>query len=114
VSVDSDVIVCGGVDLFPIPSEDRVPFQLLIRYQTRRRTDQKHIYSSDKVPRGSEVPVFVAYNLFTLRANAVIYDERLETLKASGNVVVERPDGTTQRSESISIKIGNGEATPLP
>jgi hypothetical protein len=114
LSTDSDVIFCGGVDLFPVPSEDKVPFQVLIRYQTRRRTDQGHVYSSDKVPRGLEVPVFVAYNLFTLRANAVVYDEPRETLKATGKVVVERPDGTTQRAESMTIKIANGEGTPLP
>lgn len=110
----ADVITCGGDDFFPVPSEDNVPFQLLIRYQTRRHRNQAFIYNSDEVPRGLEVPVFVAYNLFTLRAESVTYSVPSRALTATGNVVLENANGSTQHFDSITFKIENGGATPVP
>jgi lipopolysaccharide assembly outer membrane protein LptD (OstA) len=70
------------------------------------------MYDSEWIP-GRKFPVFVAYNLFTLHADFVSYDEEGKTLKATGNVIVERTDGTTQRADSMSFRLENGLATPL-
>jgi hypothetical protein len=56
----------------------------------------------------------VAYNLFTLQADHIVYDVQRSTLEAMGDVVVENADGTTQRADSMTFKIENGEATLLP
>jgi hypothetical protein len=62
---------------------------------------------------GVEIPVFVAYNLFTLRADRVVYDVQSRTLEATGNVVAENADGTIQRADSMKFRVENGEAIPL-
>jgi hypothetical protein len=103
---------CGGLDLFAVPSEDGVPFQLFIDYPGRQRSDQGNVYGNKKLE-GFKTPVFVAYNLFTLQADDVVYDVSGRVLKATGNVVVENADGATQRADSITLKIENGQATPL-
>jgi hypothetical protein len=109
-----DVVICGGEDSFAVPSEDETPFELDIRYQTRRHGEQgSPEYSSEEVPQGHEVPVFLAYNLFTLRAQKVVYDTRLQTLTATGDVVAERSDGTTMRGNSARFRIENGAAIQL-
>jgi len=119
---------CGGLDMFPLPSEDGA-FQLLIRFGNRKPTDSGYVYSApvdlSALPEPSYVyrngrnpptlgpPVFVAYNLFTLRADHVIYDERNRTLRAKGNVVVAQADGATQRADSMIFKLENGQASLL-
>jgi hypothetical protein len=103
---------CGGFDFFAVPSEEGVPFQLLIDYPSRQRADRANVYRSRR-HQGLQNPVVVAYNLFTLRADEVIYDVRSRTLRATGDVVVEGVDGTTQRGDSMTFKIENGEAIPL-
>ena len=121
---------CGGLDVFPRPSEDGAAFQLLIRFGTRKPTDSGYVYSAgvdfSVLPEPSYVyrsghapptlgpPVFVAYNLFTLRADHVTYDEKNQTLHANGKVVAANEKGETQRSESMTYRVENGEATPLP
>jgi hypothetical protein len=121
---------CGGVDVFPLPSEDGAAFQLLIRFGTRNPTDSGYVYSApwdfSAIPEPSYVyrsgrnpptlgaPVFVAYNLFTLRAEHVVYDEKNRTLQANGKVVVINEHGETQRADSMTFRVENGEATALP
>jgi hypothetical protein len=121
---------CGGMDLFLLPSEDGVAFQLLIRFGTRKPTENGYAYSApvdfSVVPEPSYVyrsgrnpptlgtPVFIAYNLFTLRADHVTYDEKNQTLHANGKVVVVNEKGETQRADSMNFRIENGEANPVP
>ena len=120
---------CEGIDLFPIPSKDNVPFQLSIQYSTRRPTDrgceysglkisvrpidQGDKYSSLKTPADLRIRLFVAYNLFTLQADHVVYNEQGRTLEATGNVVATNADGATHHADSMTFKIENGEATRL-
>jgi hypothetical protein len=110
---DESQDACGGLDSFRVPSDDGVPFELFIDYPVRQRADRGNVYSSRDLP-GLKIPVLVAYNLFTLRAERVVYDVQGRTLDATGKVVVERADGTTQSAESMALKIESGEATPLP
>jgi hypothetical protein len=110
---DDGVRMCAGLDSFPVPSEG-VPFQLVIQYQTRRIVDNVYAYNvSNRLP-DSKMPVFVAYNLFSLQADNVEYDPQSRTLKATGNVIEEGAYGATHNAGSMSFKIGSGEGIPLP
>jgi hypothetical protein len=129
---------CGGWDSFPVPSEDGVPFEIFVRFQSGHTIDHKEVYSTRKpltgveipplgqpipddwpahsrvISAGIEIPVFVAYNLFTLRADKVVYDVPGRTLEATGNVVADNANGATQLAHSMKFRIENGEAIPLP
>jgi lipopolysaccharide export system protein LptA len=56
----------------------------------------------------------VAYNLFSLQADHVVYNVKFRTVEAIGNVVVVNESGATQRAESMTLRIKNGQAIPLP
>jgi Carboxypeptidase regulatory-like domain len=100
-----------GEEFLPAPSKDGVPFQLYVRYTKRASNGNTLDYSGENNPH--EDSVFVAYNLFSLRADHVIFDVERKTLRASGSVVVSDGTGTTQRAESIDLSIENGRTTPL-
>lgn len=99
---------CGGRDYWPIPSKDRIPFDLFVRYGHRHRSASGNTYNSD--PRG---PVFVAFNLFTLAADSVVYNTRDQTIQASGNIIVADGSGKTQHADAAEFKLEDGQATPL-
>lgn len=111
---DDGVRDCGGVDTFPVASQDNVPFDLFIQYETRMPTDGGYTYNGGAPLADSQGAVFVAYNLFTLEADRVVYDVQRRTLEGTGNVVVENADGTTRHANSMTFKIENGEAILLP
>ncbi|HYL45514.1 MAG TPA: hypothetical protein VEU52_00670 [Candidatus Limnocylindrales bacterium] len=118
VDVEEATDSCGGWKLFSAPSQDGVPFQLLINYPSRPLTESGTVYTSRSV-QDFKTPVFVAYNLFTLQADRVTYDEKTRTLEASGNVVAFNEKGEiastnmVQTAESMTFRIANGEATRL-
>ena len=99
----------AGSDVYPIPSPDDAPFELYIRYDVRTPTADAIAYDG-----ASTIdPVFVAYDLFSLRADHVIFDGKNHTLMASGNVVVEAENGTEQHSDRLAFRFENGHATPI-
>jgi len=100
-----------GEEFLPAYSMDGLPFQLYVRYTRRASIDGSLDYRGEKSPH--EDPVFVAYNLFSLQADHVIFNAKRKTLEASGNVFVSDESGTTQRAESVSLKMEDGHATPL-
>ena len=106
-SVPADYSPCQASHVFAAPSADGTPFQIYIRCLAQWKTDRGYRYGA------AHNPVFVAYNLFTIRADHVAYDEQNRTLAATGNVVVQNVDGSSQRADSMTFKIENGEATPL-
>jgi hypothetical protein len=110
---DRGEIVCGGRDRFPIPSNDDIPFELFIRFRTRRNSDTGFVYNTGRDLPGWTTPVFVAYNLFTLQADHVAYNLETRTLQATGNVVVVSAGGETQKAGSLTFKIENGQAARL-
>jgi hypothetical protein len=99
---------CLREDFFPIPSKDGVPFQLYIRYVKRAPTGTSYGYSGQKFP--NEDPVFVAYNLFSLQADRVAYDEKSRTIEASGNVIVGSEPAKSQRADFAAFKLEDGQA----
>lgn len=105
---------CGGWDFFPLPARENIPFQLFIRYGSRRSDAGSYDFSGRKLPDGKKTPVFVAYNLFTLRSDHLVYDEQHRSLRANGNVAIANADGAIQRVDSMTFKIENGEVSPLP
>lgn len=111
---DDGVRICGGADSFPIPSQDKIPFDLYIQYETRRPTNEGYTYNTGEHLPGSQSAVFMAYNLFTLQADHAVYDVQDRTLEAMGNVVVSNADGSTKRADSMKFRIEDGAATELP
>jgi hypothetical protein len=129
---------CGGWDSFSVPSADGAAFEVLIQFGSWQPTDHGDAYSirepltgveipplgqqipddwpahGKRVVFGDEIPVFVAYNLFTLRAKRVVYDVQSRTLEATGNVVAAKADGATEHADSMTFRIENGEAIPIP
>lgn len=98
--------VCGGSDYVSIPSEAGEPFELLVHYASRRRSDTEITYTSY----GGRGPVFAAYNLFTLSADKVVYDAAEEKITASGGVVTRDQSGKTKHVAAAIFKIENGKA----
>ncbi|MGC2448171.1 MAG: hypothetical protein WA477_11040, partial [Candidatus Sulfotelmatobacter sp.] len=98
-------------DFFSVPSADGVAFRLYISYVKRVRTDYSYDYTGDNTP-PYENSVFVAYNLFSLHANQVLYDMQSRRLEAQGNVVVENDSGQ-HRAYSMTFKIENGQAIQI-
>jgi len=99
---------CGGEDSFPFPAKDGVPLELYVRYSRREATPQGYVYRSDQTFR-SYVPIFVAYNLFALEAQKVVYDQKARTIEASGNVIVTDATGTAHHTDAIKFVIKDGE-----
>jgi hypothetical protein len=110
---DKGETICGGRDLFPIPSDDGVPFELLIRYRTRSYDDEGISYNARAVWPGIQTPVFVAWNLLTIRADHVVLNVEARNLRATGDVVIVNGVGNAQRADSITFKIENGQATRI-
>jgi hypothetical protein len=127
-NADDALNACGGWDSFPLPSEDHIPFQLSIQFGRRQATgnvstydgawrlnterERSYVYRSGwNSPSAGNV--FVAYNLFTLTADHVVYDVQARTLQAAGTVLLVNADGAVQRADSMRFKIENGDATPL-
>jgi Carboxypeptidase regulatory-like domain len=103
--------LCLHEEFLPSPSNEGAPFQLYFRYEHRTLADNIYAYKGEK---NTREPVFVAYNLFSLQADEVIYDAKNRIINASGSVVVVDESGATQYGDSMNFKIENGEAILLP
>lgn len=101
-----------GEESFDIPSRDGTPFQLYVRYMRREAAGGVCTYSGETTPNNESV--FVAYNLFSLEADHVVYNRNLDLIQARGNVVAVTESGETQRAESMTFKIAYGQAIPVP
>jgi len=104
--------ICGGEDSFPIPSRDDTPLELYIQYPQRKISHHDYEYKINKIAE-PDVPVFVAYNLFSLQAESVQYNVLSHTLTASGNVLTEDGSGTTRHADSIALKIKDAKVIIL-
>jgi hypothetical protein len=105
---------CGGEDSFQIPSENGASSPLYIQFERRKPTDGGYVYSGERLTAGDLLtPVFVEYNFFSLQADEVVYDVKSRTIKANGNVSIEDDSGK-RRANSMTFRMENGQATPLP
>jgi hypothetical protein len=102
---------CLREDFFSISSSDGVAFQIWIRYVKRNESGDSYVYAGEKTP--NHDPVFVAYNLFSLRADKVIYDAKSRTIRATGNVVVAYESVVIPRADSVAFNFENGRAIPI-
>ena len=100
---------CGGWDRYPLPSDEGVPFELLVRYSNRLRRDSERIYNG-----GFQNPVFVAFDLFTLTADHVTYEMASRTLLATGNVTITKGSAGSTHAISVKFRIDNARALRLP
>jgi hypothetical protein len=101
-----------GEEFFPAPSKDGVPFQLYIRFSTHSRQGETDTYMSDFYPPYRN-RVFVAYNLFSMWADEVIYDEKSGTIEAHDNVCVAKESDAVHCDYSAVFKIKDGHVIPL-
>lgn len=107
VSLPADFSPCQELHVFPAPSADGTPFQIYIRCLAQWKTDRGYRYGAD------HNPVFVLYNLFTLRAEHVVYDTQNRTIEATGNVVEQNVDGSIRHADAMTFRFENGQATPV-
>lgn len=103
-------LFCAREESFPVSSVDGVPFEVYVHYGNRTAVNGTYTYTSQE---HLARQVFVAYNLFSLLADYVVYDAAHRTLEARGHVVVTRETAATERADSISFKVENGQAIPL-
>lgn len=102
---------CLQEDSLSVPF-GHVPLQLSIRYGSRITTGSAYSYLGENA--SEHMPVFVAYNVFTLQADKVRYDSRSRIIEASGNIVVVNEPGTVQRADSLTFKVDKGKVTAVP
>jgi hypothetical protein len=100
---------CGGWDRFPVPSDEGVSFELLVRYSSRARRDGERTYNS-----GFLSPVFVAFNLFTLTADHVTYDLASRILLATGDVTTTNGSAGSAHANLMKFRIANDSVLRLP
>jgi hypothetical protein len=103
---------CPGEELISIPAGDGLPFQLSVLYGSRTTVGNTCSYIGEKTPQ-YQAPVFVAYNLFSLQADKVIYDGQKRTIEANGHVVATDKSGATSRADSMAFKVKNGQVVLL-
>jgi hypothetical protein len=103
---------CRREQYISVPSKDGVPFELSIRYENRATVGNDFSYAGERtgIYKG---PVFVAYNLFSLRADEVVYSPAKRTMKARGHVLVTNESGAEQHTNSAIFRIEDGRAIPL-
>jgi len=113
----------NGFMNFSIPADDGTPFKLIVDYGDYHWFGRTYDYRGyhtlpeelhgliRRTPMGGLV--LLEYNLFTLRAERVIYHKKQKTIEAKGNVVFEDGTGKDQHAESMLLKIANGTLTPL-
>ncbi len=101
-----------GEEFLPVPSGDGAPLQLYILYSTRSRNGDIGTYVGDFYP-PYQNRVFVAYNLFSMWADRVIYDEKTRTIEAHDNVCVAKESGAPHCDYSATFKIEDGHVTSL-
>lgn len=110
--IDAATKNCRGEELIPVGSGDGLPLELSIRYGTRSQNDSIRYFLGEK-NQWYETPVFVDYNLFSLRADRVSYDGQKHVIEATGNVIAVGESGTEQHADTLTVKLENGKATRL-
>jgi len=103
--------MCIREELLPVQSKKGPAFSLFVQYGKRTLQGCVHNYGEAQPVMD---PVFVAYNLFSLEADNVSYDERTQILDTHGHVVVvDQSSGEykVRTGDWMKFKIENGQAT---
>jgi len=96
---------CRHEDLFPLSPHGN-QFQLSIQHETRSKAAGIFSYAGAS----HEDPVALAYNLFSLHADRLVYNAKHKTLEARGNVVVEDESGK-RSADAMSFRLEDSHAT---
>jgi hypothetical protein len=95
---------CQGREFFPVPSDDGVPFEVVVGRVP-------HFLCQSHKNRGACERQFATYNLLTLYADKVVFTPYPKGgfLEASGNVLIYE-GGRKYRRNSMKFLTGNGQA----
>jgi hypothetical protein len=96
---------CLREDFLPLPSHGAL-YQLALRYGTRDHKHGDYTYDGETIHKNL-IPVFVAYNQFTLQADKVVFDPHKKTIAATGNVTYSNAPDTVQRADAANFRIEN-------
>lgn len=88
---------CGGTDSFALPSKTHVPFEVVIDYSQRDSTREPEFTYEGRIS--------VAYNLFTLTANTVVYD-------SPGACSTHVKDKVISQEDGVSFRLKDGKTIP--
>ena len=101
-------------EALPQPSENEVPFEILVKYQSKKMTGQVFAYNEMDWGAGISFAVEISYNLFSVSADTATYDRSSHVIEASGHVVATWADGPIKRGDVMKFKLENGQARLLP
>jgi hypothetical protein len=99
---------CWGEKSFQVPSADGVPFEVdLFGLDSgwNNGWDPCSTNHENKMPHRE----FATYNLLSVEANKIAYDENRRSLEARGDVVIEDESGE-HKAQAITFYIQNGRA----
>jgi hypothetical protein len=105
---------CGGTDSFEIKSDTGSAFTAEIHFRSRRREANSIVYSSGYGGFPPFPPVNVAYNLFSVRANEIVYDVQTSILTASHAVEFGEATARLQEADTVRVKLKDGTGVILP
>jgi hypothetical protein len=101
---------CLREDVLPAFSHG-APFQLSIRYESRALSGSTYSYEG-KTSGQTDIPVFAAYNRFSVQADKIVFDSKHGTIEAIGRVVDVNEQDTIRRSDFMSYKIRASQVFP--
>jgi len=100
--------LCFHEEFFAVPTKEEIPFELYVQYGKRSVEGDLYAYTGDQILHYDQV--FIAYNMFSLLADRIIYDVKTRTVQATGNVVVTDESGGLRRTNSASFRMEDGNA----
>jgi len=103
--------ICGGTDLFPVATKDGTVLQLYIRYPQRQVNDPADLYTIDQLAE-PDVPVFLAYNLFSVEAESIAYVKSSKKIVASGKVLTSDGSGKVRHFDYMQFTIDDSRLIP--
>jgi hypothetical protein len=97
---------CAGEEFFAVPSADGTPFEVIVGGRDHQLCSLK---GEDKAACDRE---FATYDLFSVRADKIVYKSHEWTLETSGKVVVKDEHGEYRR-DWANFFIGDGRVVPI-
>jgi hypothetical protein len=109
-AIDAATEFCRHEDTFSLPGKKGDGFAISIQYESRTSIRNGYVYEGAGPP--ARQPIFLAYNLFSLCADHLVYDVKQKTIEASGNVSVQ-DESVQQKADSMTFKFKEGQVVRL-